>query len=77
VAHFADWCTERGIAGVNFLTAADPVAYRGKWQAALDAGEYKRSTVGNKLVAVRRFLGHCRGEDFLQDGMTRERIETH
>jgi len=26
VSHFADWCTERGIAGVNLLTPADLVA---------------------------------------------------
>ncbi|MBC8218172.1 MAG: tyrosine-type recombinase/integrase [Planctomycetes bacterium] len=75
--HFATWCTGRGIAGVNFLTPADLVAYRGEWQAALDAGDYKRSTVGNKLVAIRRFLLHCRTEDFLPAGMTRGRIETY
>jgi len=76
-AHFADWCTGQGIAGVNFLMPADLVAYRGEWQAALDAGDYKRSTAGNKLVAVRRFLLHCRSENFLPDAMTRERIETY
>ena len=45
VAYFAEWCTERGIAGVNFLTPGDLVAYRGEWQTALDAGEYEPKDV--------------------------------
>jgi site-specific recombinase XerD len=53
------------------------VAYREAWQALLDAGKYKPSTVGNRLVAVRRFLLRCLTEGFLPHSMTRERIATY
>jgi len=77
LAHFRAWAEGRGIGTVTALVPDHLVGYRQAWQALLDAGKYKPSTVGNRLVAVRRFLLRCLTEGFLQPGMTRERIATY
>jgi site-specific recombinase XerD len=77
LGHFRAWAEGRGIATVTALVPAHLVGYREAWQALLDAGKYKPATVGNRLVAVRRFLLRCLTEGFLQPGMTRERIATY
>ncbi|MBM3187533.1 MAG: hypothetical protein FJZ90_02300 [Chloroflexi bacterium] len=77
LAHFRGWAEGRGIGTVTALVPDHLVGYRVAWQALLDAGKYKPSTVGNRLVAVRRFLLRCLTEGFLQPGMTRERIATY
>ena len=77
VADFIEWLETRGLQGINQIVIADLMAYRAEWQARLDAGEYKRSAVANRLVAVRRFLEHCAVEGFLRQGITKARIQTY
>jgi len=77
VADFIDWLEARGLQGVNQIVIADLMAYRAEWQAKLDTGEYKRSAVANRLVAVRKFLIHCAVEGFLKPGVTKARIQTY
>jgi len=77
VGDFIEWLEARGLQGVNQIVIANLMAYRAKCQEKLDAGEYKRSTVANRLVAVHRFLTHCAVEGFLRQGITRARIQTY
>lgn len=77
VTDFIEWLEARGLEGVNQIRIDSFMGYRAEWQAKLDAGEYKRSTVANRLVAVRRFLEHCAVEGFLRPGITKARIQTY
>lgn len=77
VADFIEWLKARGLEGVNQIVIADLMAYRAEWQAKLDAGEYERSALANRLVAVRRFLTHCAVEGFLRPGINKARIQTY
>lgn len=78
VTEFFAWLQNRGIESTTQIRPVDLQDYRAAWQALIDAGQYKPSTVANKkLVPVRRYLLRAVAEGFTNASITKERIETY
>ena len=74
---FFAWLRDRGIEGVKAIRPIDLVDYRNWWADREQAGEYKASTIANRLVAVRRFLERMAAEGFLHPRINRDFIKTY
>jgi len=74
---FFTWLQDRGIEGVNAIRPIDLVDYRNLWADREQAGEYKASTIANRLVALRRFLERMAAEGFLHPRITQDFIRTY